>query len=509
MKLYTWQQECLKAWKANQYRGIAHVVTGAGKTVLAMSAIDLYRTYYPDARVKIIVPSIPLAQQWQTALLHHASDPTMLPGFFGGGTHDRDDRPVMIYIVNSARNTLSDHIRRDFALGRHVLLICDECHHYQSPQNRHIFDFVHSSYAAGEQYSSLGLSATPFNTPDDAVLTKALGPEIFHYDVNQASADGIVSPFTVSEVAVSFLPEERNAYQQLSLELMLLMKKLLIRWPELQGLSSHAFMKAVNKLARAANMDPENPAVAFLLKTWQRKEISVLADARLLCGMALIEQLPENDRMLIFCERISQTERMAQSIRRKYGHICGIYHSKMSKEARLRNMEEFRNGGIRILVSCRCLDEGIDVPDASVGIVLSGAAVTRQRIQRLGRILRRAEGKTSAVLYYLYIQESSEDASFLPGLDVAKSSFLRFRSQEQFFENDLYVYAASELLSEAKAAGLTELQLRELRHCLMEGLARTDYLLSPESQQTSLRAARDIHTKNYWQAMIKIGKKFR
>ena len=505
MKLYAWQRECLTAWEDHHFRGIVHVATGAGKTVFALNAIDLYLSRYPDARVKIVLPTIPLAQQWQTALLHHLKDPSLRPGFYGGGTRDRADRSVMIYIVNSARNTLADHIRRDFALGRRVLLICDECHHYRSPQNRLIFDFTHSSFASGGQYASLGLSATPFDSPDSTVLIDALGPVIYRYNVLQASADGIVSPFIISEVAVSFLPQEREAYQKLSLELMLLIRKILDLWPELRGLSSSAFMRAIQKKAGSAAMDPDNPAAAFLLKTWERKEISVLADARLLCGLALIAQLPEKERIIVFCERISQAERMARAIRHQYGQICAVYHSKMSGNARARNMEDFRNRTVRILVSCRCLDEGIDVPDASVGIVLSSAAVTRQRIQRLGRILRRAEGKVSASLYYLYIRESSEDAAYLPGLELGKTASLFFRSPEQSFENDLYLYAASKIMDGARSAGLTEVQLRELRRCLNEGLARTDYLLPAETQKKLLASAGDTHAKNYWHAMLRLG----
>lgn len=509
MKLYAWQQECLKSWEAGHFRGIAHVITGAGKTFLAMNAIDLYRACYPDAHIKIVVPTIPLAQQWQLSLLHHVAAPDLRPGFYGGGQRDDTDRPVMIYIVNSARSSLSNHIRRDFALGRHVLLICDECHHYQSPQNRRIFDFTRSAFAKGEQYASLGLSATPFGSPDDSVLTDALGPEFFRYDVNKASRDGIVSPFTVSEVSVSFLPEERDAYRKISVELMVLIKKLQSAFPELAGLSSAAFMKAVTRIARSANMNPDNPAVAFLLKTWERKEICVLANARLLCGLAIIDQLPSRERILIFCERISQAERMAQLVRRRFGNICALYHSSMSRDARERNMDLFRSHQVRILVSCRCLDEGIDVPDATAGIVLSSAAVTRQRVQRLGRVLRRAEGKASASLYYLYIQESAEDTSYLPGLEAGKSVSLRFRSQEESFENDLYVYAAQEVITEAKVIGFQPDQLRELRLCLNEGLARTDYLLDPELQREAMLKAADTHTGNYWKAMIKIGRAFR
>jgi len=508
MKLYAWQQECLQAWESHHFRGIAHVVTGAGKTFLALNAMDLYLACYPGASIRIVVPTIPLAQQWQTALLHHFSDPDLRPGFFGGGVRDASDRRIVIYIVNSARDALSNHVRRDFALGRHVLLVCDECHHYQSPQNRHIFDFVHSSFASGEQYASLGLSATPFGTANDAVLTEALGQEFFRYDVNAAASDGIISPFSICEVGISFLPREREAYQQLSLELMLLIKQLLKAYPELNGLSSAAFLRAVTKIAHAAKMDPENIAVSFLLKSWKRKEISVLADSRILCGLNLIETLPAGERILIFCERISQASHMAQAIRKRFGNVCALYHSEMSKEARARNMDDFRSGRCHMLVSCRCLDEGIDVPDAAVGLVLSGTAVTRQRIQRLGRILRRAEGKDTASLYYLYIQESADDAAYLPGLEGCRSFSLFFRSQDQDFENNLYVYAASELMQKSRAAGYSDAQLTELRHCLMEGLTRGDYLLSSELQSLQMREASSRHERNYWQTMRRLGRYF-
>ena len=508
MKLYRWQQECLQAWSTARYRGIAHVVTGAGKTFLALNAMDLYLSRFPDARIRIVVPTIPLAQQWQLALLHHVKDPALRPGFWGGGVHSPAGSRVMIYIVNSARDSLSQHIRRDFSLGRHVLLICDECHHYQSPQNRRIFDFIGSAFASGDQYAALGLSATPFDTPGDTILTKALGPEIYHYNVNAATSDGVVSPFYVCELAVHFLTREREEYEELSLELALLIKKLLTVYPELENLSSAAFMKAVHKIASAAGMDPQNIAVSFLLTTWKRKELSTLAYSRALCGVSLIGQLSPDERVLIFCERISQAEQMARILRRQFGNICSIYHSGMNKDARRRNMSDFRENRTRILVSCRCLDEGIDVPDATVGIILSGAAVTRQRIQRLGRILRRSEGKAHASLYYLYIQESAEDASFLPGLEAEKSFAMSFRSDSLDFENDLYVCAAMDLLRRCESGGYSDSQLRELRRCLLEGLVRADFLLPEEEKRRRASHAASRYDRNYWQAMRKLGAYF-
>ena len=112
------------------------------------------------------------------------------------------------------------------------------------------------------------------------------------------------------------------------------------------------------------------------------------------------------------------------------------------------------------------------------------------------------------VCIIFYIQESAEDTAFLPGLNARGNASLRFRSAEQSFENDLYLYAASEVLDQAKTAGLTVQQLRELRCCLHEGLARTDYLLHPDIQQTFLNSAKSVHERNYWQAMIRMGRKF-
>ena len=69
--LYKWQKDCLREWEANHRRGIAHVVTGAGKTILAIAAIESVRGLFPDLMVRIVVPTIPLARQWETALRHH------------------------------------------------------------------------------------------------------------------------------------------------------------------------------------------------------------------------------------------------------------------------------------------------------------------------------------------------------------------------------------------------------------------------------------------------------
>ena len=83
--LYKWQKDCLREWEANHRRGIAHVVTGAGKTILAIAAIESVRGLFPDLMVRIVVPTIPLARQWETALRHHMGAEEWRPGLYGAG----------------------------------------------------------------------------------------------------------------------------------------------------------------------------------------------------------------------------------------------------------------------------------------------------------------------------------------------------------------------------------------------------------------------------------------
>ena len=365
MKLYRWQTECLEVWKKSGYRGIVQAVTGAGKTVLAFCAIKELSEQVQELRIRIIVPTIPLAHQWEKALIQDAEQEALRPGFYGGGIHDDPDRKVMIYVVNSAREYLVRHAKRDLALGRHLLLICDECHHYTSPENRKIFSFLTDEIQKSGLYFALGLSATPFGTGDDRVLYRSLGPLIFEYNLSRAVSEGVIAPFVVCETSTSFLPEEGRKYAELSDRVSGLMGRVFSTHKELKNLPSSAFLKRLAAIAKSADMDPSEPAAALLLLLYRRKEISDLAKSRILCVLSLLRTIRQEERVIIFCERIEQAEECTAVIRRAFGQgAASPYHSGMTKEARRRVLSEFRDNRIRILVSCRCLDEGIDVPDA-------------------------------------------------------------------------------------------------------------------------------------------------
>lgn len=506
MELYRWQKNALAAWGAHGHRGIVQAATGTGKTALALAAMDTLLQENPYLAVKIIVPTIPLARQWSEALLRHVPTEELRPGFVGDGVRDISDRRVIIYIVNSARTLLAQHARRELALEHPILLICDECHHLQSKQNRHVFDFLTPEVREGGLYACLGLSATPLDTMHDEVLTEALGDVIFRYDVGRAARDGVLSPFVVCEVSAGFQEKELDEYQLLSSKVQYNYGAMLKAHKWLAGLPKARFMHEVQKLAQASGMNPQEPATAFLLATYDRIRLVHLAEGRLVCCLALLEKLPQSNRILIFCERVVQAERLASLIRRRWGNICGVYHSQLNRDARTRILDGFRNHEFRILVSCKCLDEGLDVPDADTAIVVSSTSVPRQRVQRLGRILRRSPGKSAACLYYLYIRESAEDQAYLPGVESSASFQLRFWPEENLFTDDFYAYACHRVLAEAQEAGYTRAQQLRLRDCMEEGLARGDYLLPEEVIQVQRNRAETVRERNYWKTMAAVSR---
>ena len=172
-------------------------------------------------------------------------------------------------------------------------------------------------------------------------------------------------------------------------------------------------------------------------------------------------------------------------------------------------MDEFRTNQVRILVSCRCLDEGIDVPEANIAIVLSSSSVSRQRIQRLGRVIRRSDHKDAACLYYIYIRESTDDAAYLHGLENCESFFLRYYTSEGFFSNDFYEYVAGQVIKKAGDAMLPQEQIIEIQKCIAEGLTNADSLLPDQVQKRNLKAAGSVHERNYWAVMRKIGRELK
>lgn len=514
-KLHSWQKECLEKWFANHGRGMIQAVTGSGKTYLALTAADqLERKLNQELRVKIVVPTAGLMLQWDRALREFLADSSGkrknsesmrgIIGLRGGGFRDAVDCKYMIYVINSARYELARQILAELREGKAVLLIADECHHYQSGQNQLIFEFLPYIKEHEPHFFSMGLSATLPSGQGRRYLASVLGRRIYHYGMAEASAGHTVCPYDIYHIQLSFQTDEQEQYQELTDRMQILYRKLIQECPFLKRMDQIERFELLRQLSGDKDQKIAEAAQKYMQLTYKRKSLVCLASDRIVCVCDLAERLDQKEKILIFGERISQAEELYQILQRYFPGKVGRYHSQMGRQANKMTLERFREGEIRILVTCKAVDEGVDVPDATAGIILSGTSAQRQRIQRLGRIVRTKEGKERASLYYLHIAETSEDSCFLPNTGKDRVFELKYSSDTREFSNDIYDNAAREIWDQMQNAGADERKMREIRRCLRLGCVRSDWMLEKETIQKQIDIAKYASDRNYWICMKKI-----
>ncbi len=329
------------------------MVTGGGKTVFALSCIDLLR---PIATL-IIVPTAALLDQWWEEAanyfdleLDEINIVTSTLRFRLGA--------INIAVLNTAAR-LAEKIQ-----AHKCFLIVDECHKAASEQFR--------SALGINTFASLGLSATPERPYDEGlrdVLVPALGPVIFTYGYADALRDGVIVPFELKNIVFELEDERQVEYDK--------------------------FSKAIARSIRQHGVESEETIALFL----KRARVLNLSLNRIRLALK-IAAANRGKRTLIFHEDIKACD-LIHSVLSGNGIRSGVYHSKMPLRAKATMLGQYRRGDIDVLVTCRALDEGFNVPETEVGIIAASTATLRQRIQRLGRVVRPAKGKTGALIYTL------------------------------------------------------------------------------------------------------------
>ncbi len=356
-----WQVDALAKWTPEQ-RGIVEVVTGGGKTVFAQLCLLEFFEHHPDAQALIIVPTVSLLDQWWGSLQEELGVGRDEIGLLSGTDKIEGDERIIIAVINTARN-----FTEEFSKDKTLFLIVDECHRAGSPSN--------AKALQGEFAATLGLSATPEREYDegfDAFISPRLGPIIHQYTYVDAARDGVISPFSLTNVRVDLLPDEDEKYRKYTRSIALALRK-----------------------GETADGDER---LKRLLQ--QRAAVASNATTRIPVAVKLVET-HKGERAVIFHERIEAANHIL-SILKARGHRATVYHAEIGPTIRRDNLRLFRKGLFDVLVCCRALDEGINVPEASVAVIASSTASQRQRIQRLGRILRTAKGKDHASVYTIF-----------------------------------------------------------------------------------------------------------
>jgi superfamily II DNA or RNA helicase len=362
IKPRSWQRHALTLW-IDGFRGIVRVVTGGGKTVFAYLCMQSFLEKFPDGRITILVPTLALLDQWLVDLTESFEIAEDEVGCFHGNSRPTDTFAINIMTLNTGRLAAP---RLFDGESRPALLIVDECHRAGSSENARALE---GAYAA-----TLGLSATPERERDDGFDSKivpALGPLIFEYAYGEASKDRVIVDFDLINVEVTAEGDQ-----------FLTMTSLGARIDRLHGASQHGLSEEREKAVLAITLAKAETA---LRAPWAVKLVLAHRD----------------QRVIVFHESVDSAERIADLLQ-KCGQNAVVYHSQMSDSHRRDNLRLFRRGMVNVLVTCRALDEGANIPEANVAIVARSTSSTRQRIQRLGRVLRPAPGKEHAIVYTLF-----------------------------------------------------------------------------------------------------------
>ena len=364
-ELRPYQAAAVVSWECAGKRGIIALPTGSGKTRTAIAAIARIH-----ARTLCLVPTRALMAQWIKSLSDSALGPI---GEYGDGR--RVEQPVTVATYASA-------LRNVEILGnRFDLLVIDEVHHFGGGTGDEILEMCTAP-------ARLGLSATL--SEDQARRSRLgmlVGPEVYRASVEEL-AGRYLSSFELITISIGLTPSERQAYDA---EMSVFRPVCRAFFNAVPGASGSDFVASAGR----------SQAGRSALAVWRRSRTVVRysKEKRRIVDELLLRH--QDSRVLIF----AADNDTAYSVARE--HLVQPITCDIGKKERAQALQRFSSGGLRILVSARVLNEGIDVPAADVAIITGGSQGSREYVQRVGRVLRPSEGKR-AIVYDLVTRNTFE-----------------------------------------------------------------------------------------------------
>jgi len=357
VELRAYQNKALDNWRRAGNRGVLVLPTAAGKTFIALKAIELLRT-----QTLIIVPTLDLIDQWRKRVRECLG---VEAGVVGGG--ENTVRMVTVSTYDSAYSQAAQ-------LGnKFMFLVFDEVHHLASPGYMQIGEMYIAPYR-------MGLTAT-YERSDQrhALLPLLVGDPVYSIDIEELAGKHL-SPYTYEKVLVELTPEEQQTY-----EAEMSVFKNYLRQRRIVLKSAADFQRFIMTTGR----DPH--AREALLARNRALRVAVNSEAKLNLLAQRLEAY-KYEKILIF----TLYNDLVYTISRRFLIPAVTYQTP--REERREILVNFGNGKYKVIVTSQVLDEGMDVPDASVGLILGGTGSTRETVQRLGRLLRKKEGKTAKLV---------------------------------------------------------------------------------------------------------------
>jgi len=362
-----YQEQAVDEWMRRERCGVVILPTGAGKSLVAQMAIE--RTCRSTL---IVVPTIDLMNQWYDLLLSSFQAEV---GLIGGGYYEIGALTVTTY---ASAFRFMERLGNQFGF-----LIFDECHHLPSSVHRYAAEMSIAPFR-------LGLTATPERADgEERSLTQLIGPILYRREAHEMAGE-YLADYSVVRITVRLSAEERAFYEQ---ERNIFRRFLIEKGIDLSDL--FGWQKFIKASARTEE------GRRAMLAYRESKRIALGTDAKLRVLAELLAR-HKNDRTLIFTAENEMVYRISEKFL-----IPALTHHTGIKERR-EWLEAFNRADVLALATSKVLNEGVNIPEASIALILSGSGSTREHIQRLGRILRPKPGK-EAILYEVIASETTEE----------------------------------------------------------------------------------------------------
>lgn len=360
------QKAALEHWKHAKHQGVVVLPTGAGKSLVALMAIqDRQRS------ALVVAPTLDLVRQWhQTVSAAFGCE----VGMIGGGEHSL--LPLTVTTYDSAL------LHMEHWGNRFGTVVFDECHHLPG-----------ESYALAARFCiapfRLGLTATPDRADGkEALYAELLGSVVYQKNIDELAGQ-YLAEYETQRLVLELTEDERRQYDEA--------RQLYLGFVRRQGIQMSGpsgFTQFVQRSSRSA----EGRAAMLAFRRQRSLAFAATEKLRVLDELLMRHR---RDRSIVF----TQDNATVHEVSRRF-LVPAITHQTKLKE-RTQILAGFHEGRYRAIVTSRVLNEGVDVPSANVAIVLSGSGSVMEHVQRLGRILRRQEGKR-AILYELVSGDTTE-----------------------------------------------------------------------------------------------------
>jgi superfamily II DNA or RNA helicase len=360
------QAEALEAWRKCRYRGVVVLPTGAGKSHVAAMAIDATRR-----DTLVVAPTLDLVRQWYDQLRRSFPAPV---GVVGGG--DYQVQPLTVTTYDSA------YIHMEHLGNRFGLVVFDECHHLPGDAYGLAARFCLAPFR-------LGLTAT-LERQDGrhAELDELVGPVVYQRDIVELAGD-YLAEYDVEHVVVELSPAERQAYDEARAIYRDFVTSNGIRFSRPGAWQQFIQLSARSREGRRA------------MEAWLRQRQLAFAAPSKLAYLEHLLHVHRNDPTIVF----TQDNATAYDIARRFLVPVITHQTKVTERSEI--LAGLADGTYGAVATSKVLNEGVDVPSASVAIIVSGSGSVREHVQRLGRVLRK-QGDKRAVLYELVAGGTAE-----------------------------------------------------------------------------------------------------